>query len=43
VGFGDRTVDEIAHAWMNVTFIADDEYAAWKAARRRNQTTKPQQ
>jgi len=31
VGFGDRTVDEMAHAWMNVTYISDDDYNAWVA------------
>jgi hypothetical protein len=31
VGFGDRTVDEMGHAWMNVTYLSDEEYAAWEA------------
>ena len=31
VGFGDRTVDEMAHAWMNVTYISDEDYTAWAA------------
>jgi hypothetical protein len=31
VGFGDRTVDEMGHAWMNVTYLTDEEYAAWAA------------
>jgi hypothetical protein len=31
VGYGDRTVDEMAHAWMNVVYLTDDEYAAWVA------------
>jgi hypothetical protein len=26
VGFGDRTVDEMAHAWMNVFYLSDQEY-----------------
>ena len=26
VGYGDRTVDEMAHAWMNVVYLNDDEY-----------------
>jgi hypothetical protein len=26
VGFGDRTVDEMAHAWMNVVYLTDAEY-----------------
>jgi hypothetical protein len=29
VGYGDRTVDEMAHAWMNVVYLTDDEYKAW--------------
>jgi hypothetical protein len=28
VGWGDRTVDEMAHAWMNVVYLSDDEYKA---------------
>jgi hypothetical protein len=34
VGYGDRTVDEMAHAWVNVTYLTDAEYAAEVAARR---------
>jgi len=26
VGWGDRTVDEMAHAWVNVTYISDEDY-----------------
>jgi hypothetical protein len=26
VGFGDRTVDEMCHAWMNVVYLTDTEY-----------------
>ncbi len=29
VGWGDRTVDEMAHAWVNVTYISDEDYNAW--------------
>jgi len=29
VGFGDRTVDEMSHAWVNVTNISDEDYKAW--------------
>jgi len=29
VGWGDRTVDEMAHAWVNVTYISEDDYNAW--------------
>ena len=28
VGYGDRTVDEMAHAWMNVVYLSDEEYNA---------------
>ena len=31
VGYGDRTVDEMAHAWMNVVYISDAEYQQWVA------------
>ncbi|MES1256133.1 MAG: cytochrome c [Acidobacteriota bacterium] len=33
VGYGDRTVDEMAHAWMNVNYLSDEEYAALAATR----------
>ena len=29
VGFGDRTVDEMGHAWVNVTYISEEDYSAW--------------
>ena len=35
VGFGDRTVDEMGHAWMNVTYVSDEDYNAWAAAHRK--------
>ena len=31
VGWGDRTVDEMGHAWVNVVYISDDEYNKWAA------------
>lgn len=31
VGWGDRTVDEMAHAWVNVTYISDQDYQDWAA------------
>jgi hypothetical protein len=31
VGYGDRTVDEMAHAWVNVTYVSDDDYKQWAA------------
>jgi hypothetical protein len=38
VGFGDRTVDEMGHAWMNVTYLSDQEYNAWVAQHKNRQT-----
>jgi len=29
VGWGDRTVDEMAHAWVNVTYISEEDYQEW--------------
>ena len=34
VGFGDRTVDEMAHAWMNVVYFNDAEYKSLLAERK---------
>jgi hypothetical protein len=31
VSWGDRTVDEMGHAWVNVVYISDDEYNTWAA------------
>jgi len=31
IGQGDRTVDEMAHAWVNVTYISEEDYQAWLA------------
>ncbi|MEZ5284131.1 MAG: cytochrome c [Vicinamibacterales bacterium] len=39
VGYGDRTVDEMAHAWMNVVYLTDAEYQAWLAKKRSTATT----
>ena len=33
VGYGDRTVDEMAHAWVNVTYFDEDDYAEEVAKR----------
>jgi len=44
VGYGDRTVDEMAHAWMNVYYLNDDEYKAYVASHRpANSSTQQQQ
>jgi hypothetical protein len=37
VGYGDRTVDEMGHAWVNVTYISEEDYNQWLASHpRRN-------
>ena len=33
VGYGDRTVDEMGHAWLNITYFSDDEFKAETAKR----------
>ncbi len=33
VGWGDRTVDEMGHAWVNVTYMDDDDFATAVAER----------
>jgi len=33
VGWGDRTVDEMAHAWVDVTYLTEEQYAAEVARR----------
>jgi hypothetical protein len=46
VGYGDRTVDEMAHAWVNVTYMADEDYKAELAGRKAKiaaRTTQQQQ
>jgi hypothetical protein len=43
VGYGDRTVDEMAHAWVNVTYLTDEEYLAEVEARRAVLSTRTQQ
>jgi len=39
VGYGDRTVDEMAHAWMNVVYLTDDEYKEWQDKRKARMST----
>ena len=34
VGWGERTVDEMAHAWVNVTYMSDEDYNAEIARRK---------
>ena len=38
VGWGDRTVDEMAHAWVNITYISDEDYKA-EIEKRKTKTT----
>jgi mono/diheme cytochrome c family protein len=33
VGWGDRTVDEMGHAWLNITYYSDDDFKAEVAGR----------
>jgi hypothetical protein len=34
VGFGDRTVDEMGHAWVNISYMSDEDYRAEVAKRK---------
>ena len=43
VGYGDRTVDEMAHAWMNVVYLDDAEYKALLEERKAKNTRTTQQ
>jgi hypothetical protein len=43
VGYGDRTVDEMAHAWMNVYYLNDAEYQQYQAAHKATGTSQNQQ
>ena len=37
VGWGERTVDEMSHAWVNVTFITDEDYQSYVAKNKTKQ------
>jgi hypothetical protein len=39
VGSGDRTVDEMAHAWVNVTYMNDEDYKAEVEKRKASKPT----
>ena len=41
IGFGDRTVDEMAHAWVNVTYLSDADYNEWVAQHRAKRPAAP--
>lgn len=34
VGWGDRTIDEMAHAWVNITYMSEEDYARAVEARK---------
>jgi len=34
VGWGERTVDEMSHAWVNVTPISEEEYQSYVAKKK---------
>jgi len=42
VGYGDRTVDEMGHAWLNITYFNDEDFKA-ELAKRNNSTGTQQQ
>jgi hypothetical protein len=35
VGYGDRTIDEMDHAWVNVTYVSQADYEAYAAAHKK--------
>jgi hypothetical protein len=39
VGWGDRTVDEMAHAWVNITYMEDEDFQAELEKRKQKTTT----
>jgi hypothetical protein len=43
VGGGDRTVDEMAHAWVNITYMDDEDYQVEVEARRQQLEARTQQ
>jgi hypothetical protein len=43
VGYGDRTVDEMAHAWVNVTYMDDPDFQTEVDARKAKQSSTTQQ
>ena len=41
VGWGDRTVDEMAHAWINITYMSDDDFQQGSRRRARRRCRPP--
>jgi len=39
VGWGDRTVDEMAHAWVNITYMDDEDFKAEVEKRKQRTST----
>ena len=39
VGWGDRTVDEMAHAWVNITYLSDEDFQTELEKRKTAPTT----
>ena len=39
VGWGDRTVDEMAHAWINIVYMKDDDFKIEQDKRRATRAT----
>ena len=39
VGWGDRTVDEMAHLWVDVTYLEEEEYERLVAERKAKEET----
>jgi hypothetical protein len=43
VGWGDRTVDEMAHAWINIVYMSDEDLKIQQDQRRSGASTQQQQ
>ncbi len=42
VGYGDRTVDEMGHAWVNITYMSDEDYQVEVAKQKNTDATRLQ-
>jgi len=43
VGWGDRTVDEMAHAWINIVYMSDEDFKLEQEKRKAPSTATPRQ
>ena len=43
VGWGDRTVDEMAHAWINIVYMSDEDFKLEQEKRKAQSTATPRQ